>query len=611
MIQGKAKILAGVLAGLIGLMTGSCLPARAADVEENYSFSKVAMPELMLGLGTRATAMGGAGTAFSDDLSSLHWNPAGLNAIDHMQVEFCHNSWIQEVAHEFLAFGMPFYGGVGAVGINYLGLGSIEKTGMTPDGQLVREGGQIGLSMFNLDAGYGFKAGSDLQVGGNVTFSLESLGERSLTALSLNAGGQYRLQDENIVLAAVLQNLGSSVMGYALPACLRAGAGYGQELMPEHELKGTAEFELPLVAMDHGVLHFGVEYGYAKMVFVRLGMALAQNPAQSSAQGITAGLGFTRSGWTLGYAFTPMGELGSAHRLSLGMDLEALSQAAAAKPAKSKSSRKGPALSKMAFGVATGEETSIHQKPSNQTMNEDEQAMRQLLQQSLNVAVEMRKAKPGAPEDWDIAFNIQRFSGPKLAKWQLAILTPDGKAVAILNGKGAPQIILWNTLDKNGKPYKNISSLEYQLVLTDVSNQQEVAKGPLFKETVSAATEEEAAPGEIDETFGGILFDPGRAEIAGTAAEKISRAAEFIKQHPRTKVVIEGFADPVDEPDEPNLLAQSRAEAVSRYLSAYHQISISRILIRVGKDRKAGGKSKDPRERALNRRVEIKVRGPK
>ncbi len=57
---------------------------------------------LKVGVGGRATAMGDAFIAVSNDVSSLYWNPAGLVQSDENEVMFSHNSWVVDIGHEFL-----------------------------------------------------------------------------------------------------------------------------------------------------------------------------------------------------------------------------------------------------------------------------------------------------------------------------------------------------------------------------------------------------------------------------------------------------------------------------------------------------------------------------
>src|SRR5258708_3460236 len=57
---------------------------------------------------TRASGMGGALVAFSDDLSSLDLNPAGLAMLSGPVATASHLSYFQSINMEYLALGSPF-----------------------------------------------------------------------------------------------------------------------------------------------------------------------------------------------------------------------------------------------------------------------------------------------------------------------------------------------------------------------------------------------------------------------------------------------------------------------------------------------------------------------
>jgi hypothetical protein len=62
---------------------------------------------LKIGVGGRATAMGDAFVAISDDVSSLYWNPAGLVLSKKNEIIFSHNTWVVDIYHDF--FGASYH----------------------------------------------------------------------------------------------------------------------------------------------------------------------------------------------------------------------------------------------------------------------------------------------------------------------------------------------------------------------------------------------------------------------------------------------------------------------------------------------------------------------
>jgi outer membrane protein OmpA-like peptidoglycan-associated protein len=142
-------------------------------------------------------------------------------------------------------------------------------------------------------------------------------------------------------------------------------------------------------------------------------------------------------------------------------------------------------------------------------------------------------------------------------------------------------------------------------LVTDLFGKREEIAGPLQAPTKPIAEErsqtEVSLPANLP--IAPVYFDRGRSEITAEGAASIAQAAELARRYPGKKIKIIGHADPVEEGVESTFLAKARAEAVSRYLTAYHQISLLRIVVRG-----QGGEnpvSAPGEANAANRRVEL------
>ena len=106
-----------------------------------------------------------------------------------------------------------------------------------------------------------------------------------------------------------------------------------------------------------------------------------------------------------------------------------------------------------------------------------------------------------------------------------------------------------------------------------------------------------------------ILFDFDSAQIRSEYSDKLSILGEFLKNNPRTYVVLTGFTDGTG-PSEYNLgLARRRAESIEAYLIDKFNVSIGQVVTQwYGKaDPVAGNDTIDGRRQ--NRRVEAIVMG--
>ena len=69
-------------------------------------------------------------------------------------------------------------------------------------------------------------------------------------------------------------------------------------------------------------------------------------------------------------------------------------------------------------------------------------------------------------------------------------------------------------------------------------------------------------------TLGDVLFDTGQATLKPGADLALDRLAHYLKEHPNTKVVIEGFTDSRGSDEYNHELSQRRADAVAHALVA-------------------------------------------
>ena len=96
---------------------------------------------LKIGHGARGAAMADAQSAIVDDVTSGHWNPAGLSQMRFQEVSFMHHDLIESVGYQQAMYGRPTDAkGNFAFGINVLDYGDIDA--YTSGG--VRNGSVVG-----------------------------------------------------------------------------------------------------------------------------------------------------------------------------------------------------------------------------------------------------------------------------------------------------------------------------------------------------------------------------------------------------------------------------------------------------------------------------------
>jgi outer membrane protein OmpA-like peptidoglycan-associated protein len=107
-------------------------------------------------------------------------------------------------------------------------------------------------------------------------------------------------------------------------------------------------------------------------------------------------------------------------------------------------------------------------------------------------------------------------------------------------------------------------------------------------------------------TLGDVLFEFGRAEIKPAAHTAIAKLADYLKQHPDRRVLIEGFTDSVGS-DQANLtLSQRRSQSVAAALRA-QGVDPARIEARGYGEAYPVASNASTSDRAMNRRVEVYI----
>lgn len=105
-------------------------------------------------------------------------------------------------------------------------------------------------------------------------------------------------------------------------------------------------------------------------------------------------------------------------------------------------------------------------------------------------------------------------------------------------------------------------------------------------------------------TLGDVLFETGKSELLPDATRNISRLADFLKEHPDTRITIEGHTDNVGSTEFNYGLAQRRADSVRGALISMG-IAGDRITTRSHGPDLPTATNDTAAGRQMNRRVEI------
>lgn len=267
---------------------------------------------LKYGFGARNISMGDAGTALSNDLTALFYNPAKLALTERSEVLFMHNEWIQDVRSEVIGakttiWGLPF-----ALGFNVTSVDGIEFREIP------------GEPVTTFDANYffgslstGFFVTDEISMGASIKYLYEGLLNDEASGFGFDFGVNYLLPYKGLTASAVLKNIGSMNElrdeSTKLPAEVRIGTAYTYSLEDaKFDFTGGVEFQKYLDTEDNH-LNFGGEILYNKLIAARAGY---QSGYES--RGFTAGVGLMWGNLKFDYAFLPFSlGLGNANLFSL------------------------------------------------------------------------------------------------------------------------------------------------------------------------------------------------------------------------------------------------------------------------------------------------------
>jgi len=269
---------------------------------------------LNIGVGGRATGMGGAYTAAANDASSGYWNPAGLTGIESSQITLSHISWYQDINYEYLGaarhFGEKLSLGVSA---SYLSYGSIEGYDINdlPTGEI--------SSTYNLAAGVsmGYELLDNVSTGVTVKYVAISLAGTGASAVAADFGLKIDLLEQASIGVAV-SNIGQKLKfdnaEEDLPSNIRAGVAiypFGPGLVTALDVEKQFEGDI--------ILRNGIEVGFDRY-FLRSGYSYYPDSDNDPlGQGFSFGAGANLGPAQFDYTYSPDSRVSSQniHRFSI------------------------------------------------------------------------------------------------------------------------------------------------------------------------------------------------------------------------------------------------------------------------------------------------------
>ena len=325
-----------------------------------YKGGTTAAQFLKIGVGARATAMGEAYVAMSQDATGLYWNPAGIAQAPGGELIFLRNNWIADIAVNYLGVIFPLYG-VGTVGMSITSL-TMDDMAVTTELEPNGTGEEFTASDLAMQLSLARSLTDRFSIGFNFKYIQQSIWHSHASAMAMDVGTLFRTAFKDMRLGMSISNYGSSLTMSGRDALIRYDPAPNLEgnndAVPAYY--GLDDWDLPLifrvgVAMDvfeigvskltvavdaihpndnYESINMGAELGILNRYFLRAGYKsgfLETNSVVSASamerreEGLTFGAGFdlplfgSASGLRFDWAYADFGRLNDVQRLSMSL----------------------------------------------------------------------------------------------------------------------------------------------------------------------------------------------------------------------------------------------------------------------------------------------------
>lgn len=263
---------------------------------------------LRMGVGTRALALGGAFTGLANDVSALYWNPAGLDRIRGLEIEFMNADMPFDRNFNYVGASVPvrdlFTLGIGWIGLR---IENIEaRSGNSQEADYLFGSAQDALLL-----SFSKSLSRYLALGTNLKLIRNDLDSDVATGIGFDASMHLRLADW-LFLGFVAQDLGTdyrwnSGLVEGVPLSLRGGIA----LEPYEGMSVTLDGNR--IAGGKTVFNIGTEITLFDLLPVRLGL---QGDSFTGGAGFRLPISNHRIEVDYGYGLDPVAN-DQIHRLSV------------------------------------------------------------------------------------------------------------------------------------------------------------------------------------------------------------------------------------------------------------------------------------------------------
>lgn len=304
---------------------------------------------LELGIGTRATAMGGAFVAMADDASALYWNPAGAATLGRSGFAAERTNWIADTELNYAA-GTVDLGTMGTLGLSLTHMNMISEEPVRTVEQPEGTGELFGASSFALGVTYAKNLTDRFAFGITPKFIREAIWDMSASAFAADLGILYTTPFDGLRLGASISNFGTELRmdgdntlvlydpdpntggnnnnigadqrtdAWDLPLLFRVGVAYPVLDTPQNRFTVAVDADVP--SNNYQSVNVGAEYVFLNTFSLQGGYRslFLEGSEQSFALGFGVRQAFLGNVLVqAGFSYADVGRLGNSTKLALAM----------------------------------------------------------------------------------------------------------------------------------------------------------------------------------------------------------------------------------------------------------------------------------------------------
>jgi hypothetical protein len=300
--------------------------------------------EVLIPVGARGIATGGAFLANVTGLEALFYNPAGLDIYPQTEAMFSYISYLADINISYFAIGTSL-GDIGSIAFDLksLDFGDIPITTLQfPDGT----GDTYSPAFVTYGLTYSKVLTDRIGIGANFKLVTENIGNTTATGFAVDAGVQYRFSPE-LMIGATVKNIGTNMQysgddltarttipgtvpgatsgsyqilteSFLIPSSFQLSLTYALNFNEQNNLLFAGAYTANNAYED--AANFGLEYGFMNNFFVRGGYTYLVENQDQSIYGLTFGAGVNYDigggvGFAFDYAYRAVQEFASANQV--------------------------------------------------------------------------------------------------------------------------------------------------------------------------------------------------------------------------------------------------------------------------------------------------------